>query len=83
MEPTSTPDVNPKTPTPTEEPKFFLASRTILSALLGILPMVLSGFGVEFSDAEAQRLFEALAELLAVAGVIFYRVRAVRPVRLT
>lgn len=65
---------------PPAEPKFFLRSKTILSALLLALPAILGAFGIHFTDDDAQLWLTRLTTVLGLAGVVFGRVRAVQPI---
>lgn len=62
------------------EPKFFLCSKTVLSGILLALPQILGGFGIAFSDADAQRWLQFVTTVLGILGVIYGRAKAIQPI---
>ena len=61
-------------------PKFFLASRTVWIAILGlVLVPLLKKFGIEFSDADTQGVADTIVKLMTLVGVVWARAKARAP----
>ena len=61
------------------EPKFFLRSKTVLSAIVLALPQILGAFGVAFTDADAQHWLQVITTVLGALGVVWGRTTARQP----
>jgi hypothetical protein len=72
----------PTDPASEVEPKFFLRSKTVLSALLLALPAILGAFDIKFTDADAQHWLERLTAIIGLLGVIYGRVKSTGPLHL-
>lgn len=75
------PDVNPSADTAVSpEPKFFLASKTVWIAILGVfLVPLLKKAGIQFSDADTQGIADLLEKLATLLGVVWARSKAQGP----
>lgn len=62
------------------EPKWFLRSKTILGAVVGLLPHVLAGLGLSFDDGEVQNLATKGSAFLMAILVVWGRATAKQPV---
>ena len=76
MQQSTNPPVNPSA---SAEPKFILRSKTVLGALLMVLPQILAAFGVSFSDLDAQQALRIGTGVLGFAGVVWGRMTAAGP----
>jgi hypothetical protein len=73
------PQVNPEIPP--DGSKFFLQSKTVWIAIVGMfLVPLLKRFGIELNDAQQQHVVEVLVQLMTVAGVIWGRSQAKGPI---
>jgi hypothetical protein len=74
------PNVNPTPAQPdSAEAKFFLRSKTVLSAILLALPQILGACGISFSDATAQQWLQILTSAFGFAGIVWGRVKSTGP----
>jgi hypothetical protein len=64
------------------DPKWFLASKTILGAIVTVLPAIFSVFGAELQDTEAQNVLQTFAAFIGSLLVVWGRFTAKRPVAL-
>ena len=67
---------------PEGDSKFFLRSKTVLSALLLALPAILRAFDVQFAESDVRMWGERAATLLGLIGVIYGRVKSTGPLHL-